>query len=155
MQYWNYLESKDVWGLCQFIELHIGKRRPFLFICSHVPSLGTPISLKCQYIILGLLSCITYCTCPLLEFITNMKNLTYMLFKRPYPKSAFSSLHPRSLALLKESFEYQIRKWDQFFERISTENGLDGVAFLWCLTLSNFSRPALRRNISSHFLNFC
>ena len=33
-------------GLCQVIELHFGKRRPFLFIISHVPGLGSPISLK-------------------------------------------------------------------------------------------------------------
>ena len=70
-------------------------------------------------------------------------HLTYILFKWPYSESAFSSLHPRSLALLKESFEYQIRKWDQFFARNSTENGLDGMAFLWCLTLANLSRPVL------------
>ena len=46
MQYWNYLESKDVLGLCRVIELHIGKMRPFLFITSFVPSLGTPIPMK-------------------------------------------------------------------------------------------------------------
>ena len=33
-------------GLCRVIELHIRKRRPFLFIISHVPSLDIPISMK-------------------------------------------------------------------------------------------------------------
>jgi hypothetical protein len=42
----NYLESINVLGLCRVIELHIGKRRPFLFIISFVPSLGTPIPMK-------------------------------------------------------------------------------------------------------------
>ena len=46
MQYWNYLESKDVLGLCRVIERHVGKRRPFLFLTSFVPSLGTPIPMK-------------------------------------------------------------------------------------------------------------
>ena len=43
---WQYLESKDIWGLRRVIELHIGKRRPFLFIISFAPSLGPLICLK-------------------------------------------------------------------------------------------------------------
>ena len=46
MSSWKYLESKDVWGLRRVIELHIGKRRPFLFIISFAPSLGSLICLK-------------------------------------------------------------------------------------------------------------
>ena len=46
MSSWKYLESKDVWGLRRVIELHIGKRRPFLFIISSAPSLGPLICLK-------------------------------------------------------------------------------------------------------------
>ena len=44
MSSWQYLESKDILGLRRFIELHIGKMRPFLFITSFAPSLGP---LKC------------------------------------------------------------------------------------------------------------
>ena len=46
MSSWKYLESKDICGLRRVIELHIGKRRPFLFMISFAPSLGPLICLK-------------------------------------------------------------------------------------------------------------
>ena len=45
------------------MEQHIGKRRPFLFITSLVPSLGTAIPMKKSIWILGLLNCPAYNTC--------------------------------------------------------------------------------------------
>ena len=58
MSSWQYLESKDIWGLRRVRELHIGKMRPFLFIISVAPSLGPLICLKSPVSILGLLSCL-------------------------------------------------------------------------------------------------
>ena len=39
MSSWQYLESKDIWGLRRVRELHIGKMRPFLFTISVAPTL--------------------------------------------------------------------------------------------------------------------
>ena len=49
MSSWQYLESKDIWGLRRVRELHIGKMRPFLFIISVAPSLGPLICLKSPF----------------------------------------------------------------------------------------------------------
>ena len=49
MSSWKYLESKDIWGLRRVMELHIGKRRPFLFITSFAPSLGPLTCLKSSF----------------------------------------------------------------------------------------------------------
>ena len=49
MSSWKYLESKDIWGLLRVMKLHIGKRRPFLFITSFAHSLGPLICLKSPF----------------------------------------------------------------------------------------------------------
>ena len=53
MSSWQYLESKDIWGLRRVIELHIGKMRPFLFTTSFVPSLGPLKCLKSPFFNFG------------------------------------------------------------------------------------------------------
>ena len=50
MSSWQYLESKDIWGLRRVIELLIGKMKPFLFKISLAPSLGPLICLKSPFL---------------------------------------------------------------------------------------------------------
>ena len=49
MSSWQYVESKDIWGLRRVRELHSGKMRPFLYIISVAPSFGPLISMKSPF----------------------------------------------------------------------------------------------------------